>query len=233
MARGRQLSQVVEILQHEIRSSTSTSRGVDNREFLKEMVRRTQEVLYEDYVWPFLVAEKADSRKTLAAGQRYYDFPTAINRDRVIDVHSQFGASIWTTIEQGIGPEEYTAIDSDSDARADPALRWDFHGDEQFEVWPLPASNGGVIWFRAMLPLTALTSDADVVMLDDRAIALRAAAEILAADGQKDAQAKLTQAQQRVAKLLGNTSSKQRVVLGGGPGDSGRRQTALRVSYVR
>jgi hypothetical protein len=233
VARGKQLSQVRESLQFEIRSSTSTSRGVDNIAYLNEVIRRTQELLYEEHWWPFLEAAKASSRKTLEEDQRYYDFPVAINRDRIKNVWTQVALGQWVPLEQGIGPEEYTAHDSDNDGNADPAQRWDWHGTEQFEVWPMPASDGGVVWFEALVPLTALTVDASIVMLDDRAIALRAAAEILAADEQKDAQAKLAQAQTRVNMLLGNVSRKGRVVLGGGGDCGGRRPTSLRVAYVR
>lgn len=234
MTRGLQLSQVVESLQHEIRSSTATSRGIDNREYLKHVLKRSQELIYDENWWPFLAAEKANARKTLAAGQRYYDFPTGINRDRIAQVWSQFGTSIWTPIDQGITPQQYTEFDSDSDARADPVLRWDWQGDDQFEVWPLPASNGGVIWFEAMVPLPALTQESSVLVLDDIAVYLRAAAEILAADGAKDAQAKLAQSESRIRRLLGGVSSKKRVVLGSACApDGGRKSTALRVSYVR
>lgn len=233
MARGVQLSQVVERLQHEVRSSTATSRGIDNREFLKHVIRRSQELIYEEHWWPFLKAEKASSMKEMAAGQRYYDFPEGINRDRIMAVWAQFGTSIWTPIDQGISPENYTAHDSDAGARADPVVRWDYHGLEQFEVWPMPASNGGDVWFEAMIPLPALTLESSELVLDDAVVYLRAAAEILAADGQKDAQAKLAQSESRIRKLLGNTGNKSRVVLGRAGEPVGRRGTALRVSYVR
>jgi hypothetical protein len=234
MARGKQLSQVVESLENECRLSTATSRGIDNREFLKHVIRRMQELLYDSYDWPFLKAEKAVSRKTLAAGQRYYDFPAGISRDRIINVHNQFGTSIWVPIEQGITPEHYTAFDSDSGARADPVLHWDYHGASQFEVWPTPASSGGQIWFEALVPLPALTQESDALVLDDIVVYMHCAAEILASGNQKDAQAKLTQGQDRLRKLLGHVSSKKRIVLGGSSGGNDRKgKTALRVAYVR
>jgi hypothetical protein len=231
--RGKQLSQVREQLQSEIRSSTATSRGVDNLAYLNELIKRSQEVLYEEEWWPFLKAEKNVSRKTLAADQRYYDAPAGINRDRVKAVHHKYSASVWVPIDQGIGPEEYTAYDSDDGATADPALRWDWHGLSQFEVWPMPASDGGLIWFEAMIPLPQVNDDNDILVLDDRAIVLRAAAEILAADGHKDAQAKLSQAQTRVNMLMGNVSSKKRIVLGGDRSELQRGRIALRAVYAR
>jgi hypothetical protein len=234
MARGRQLSELIEQLQAEARLSTATSRGVDNREQLKQLLRRVQEFLYEEYFWPFLKAEKASSRKTLSAGQRYYDFPAGINAERIQKVWHEYGDGIWIPIERGIGPEQYNEKNSDNnDERSDPVIRWDFHGESQFEVWPLPASNGGEIWFEAMKPLSDMVAESDTADLDDRVIVLHAAAEVLAADGQKDAQAKLDQARRRILKLLGNSSAGKRVVMGGAEQPSGRKSVALRVAYVR
>lgn len=232
MSRCRQLAELVEQLQFECRLSTATSRGVDNRDYLKGLIRRVQEWLYEDNWWPHLKAEKEDSKKVLAAGQRYYDFPAGINPDRIAKVWHEYGEGIWVPVEHGIGPEQYNERNSDADERSDPALRWDWHGDGQFEIWPIPASNGGQIWFEAQRPLNDMVSESDTADLDDRVIVLHAAAEILVSDGQKDAQTKLDLARQRLRKLLGSTSSKEKLVMGGG-----RRQESsglkLRVAYVR
>lgn len=232
MSRGRSLSQCVEGLQHECRLSTSTSRGIDNREFLKYVLRRAQELIYEENWWPFLRAEKASSKKEMAAGQRYYDFPTGINRDRIQQVWVEVGTGQWVPIDQGVGPDQYNAFNSDGDARADPVERWDYHGTAQFEAWPMPASDGADVWFEAMIPLPAFSVDADLAALDDHIIILRAAAEILAGNNQKDANAKLQQSQDRIRRLLGNSGSNKRVVLGGAM-PPGHKTTALRVSYVR
>jgi hypothetical protein len=232
MARGRQLQQVVESLQHEARLSTSTSRGVDNRAYLKHVIKRTQELLYLTYDWPFLRATKETSRKTLNAGQRYYDFPAGISQDRIIRVYRQYGSHIWEPLEQGITPENYTAYDSDADVRADPALRWEYYDQDQFEIWPIPSAESQV-WFDALIPLPDLVQEEDIVVLDDVVVYLHAAAEILAADGQKDAQAKLTLGQDRLRRLLGSVSTKQRVVLGAGHSQPRDGHVRLRAVYAR
>jgi hypothetical protein len=232
MARGTQLQRAIEMLQHECRLSTNTSRGLDNREYLKEIIRRTQEWLYDEYDWPFLRAKKDVSRKTVAAGQRYYDFPAGINPDAIERVWINYG-DVWAPIEHGITPQHYSEQDSDNDERADPVQRWDWYGEDQFEVWPLPASNGDTIWFEGFKPLSTLTAESDTLDLDDRLVVLYAAAEILAANNQKDAQAKLNLAQKRLLKLGGRVGNKSRIVLGGGSDDSGRRRTTLRAVYTR
>ena len=233
MARGTQLQHVVEMLQAECRLSTATSRGLDNRENLKELIRRTQTILYEENVWPFMKTKKEDARKTLAAGQRYYNFPTDVNPDRITKLWVQYGQNIWTPVEHGISPVNYTQRNSDNDQRADPALRWDWYGEDQFEIWPIPASDGSQLWFEAEKPCPEPVAESDTLFLDDRMIALYCAAEILAADNQKDAQAKLTLAQRRKAVLLGNVSNKQRVIFGWNQQGGQRRNTTLRAAYVQ
>jgi hypothetical protein len=233
MSRGSTLTTLVSQLQSEARLSTNTSRGIDKREELKALLARTQEVLYDEHPWPFLRAQKETARKTLAAGQRYYDFPSGVNEDRLLKVWNQYGTGIWTELRQGISPEEYTAFDSDQDQRADPVLRWDWYGTNQFEVWPIPASEGGSIWFDALVPLDPLVEESDQAVLDDRLIVLFAAAEVLAASGQKDAPAKLAMAQKRLRALLGNTSSKNRITLNGSNNRIERTgRVVLRVVYA-
>lgn len=202
MARGTQLIQLVEMLKAEAGHSTRVNVGVDKLPEIKQILRRTQETLYDESDWPFL---RVAPYKDLAAGQRYYDFPADLDLERVEQ------AAVWYSgtpkpIIRGIGFDEYAQYDSENDERADPVLKWDVRwtgSAEQIEVWPIPSSDDQQLQFIGIRPLRALVSDSDVADLDDQLIVLYAAAELLARQGSKDAQAKLGAAQARFARLKG------------------------------
>jgi len=228
MPRGTSLSLLTEMVQDESRTSSATSRGVDHRAYLQRLIKRVQQELYDDYDWPFMRITRDAAGKDMAAGQRYYDFPTALNPDRISRVWHQFGG-LWTPLDQGITPAEYNAYDSDADVRADPPQKWDWYGESQFEVWPLPASANGEVRFEGMKSLTLLSNDAATADLDDHLIVLFCAAEVLAPNNQKDASLKLQKAQRRLATLRGNLGTQKRVVFGARAENGKRRETTLRV----
>lgn len=222
MARGTSLLLLVDKLKAEAGQSALVSAGVDALPALKQILRRTQETLYDDYAWPHM---RFMPFKNLAAGQRYYDLPSGLNMERIEDV------AVWHNgkpmpVERGIGFAEYASYDSDSDDRADPVLRWDIRspsGTPQIEVWPLPATNASTgpshnrLHFIGIRSLSALTADADTADLDDQMIVLFAAAEMLARQKSEDAPAKLAAAQSRYNRLKGRLAGGSGpVVLGGG-----------------
>lgn len=224
MARNTTLSQLLAMLRAECKLSTSTSAGLDNRDYLVQILKRHYDDLYQDYDWPFLKITRENAGKTLAAGQRYYDFPTTLNQDKPFVVWHQYG-NIWYKLEQGIGPDEYSVQDSDTDERSDPQQKWDFYGETQFEVWPLPSTNGGVIRFEGTKLKNELNNDNDTADIDDLLIVLHAAAEILEGKNQKDAKKKEGLAMKRLAKLRGNVTSGKRVVFGAGSGEPPKTRT--------
>lgn len=202
MARGTALSQLVSMFRAETHRSMSVAAGVDALDAVKELLRRTQEMLYDEYDWPFL---RVMTTKTLAAGSRYYDVPADLNLERIDEVQLIYSGEP-RPISHGISFAEYATFDSDSDERSDPVLAWDLRwtgSATQIEVWPIPASSGSKLWFRGIRKLRALTSDSDVADLDDRLIVLYAAAETLAAQDSKDAQAKLSAARDRLSRMKG------------------------------
>jgi hypothetical protein len=224
VARNTTLSQLLSMLRAECKLSTSTSAGLDNRDYLVQVIKRHYDDLYQDYDWPFMRIVRGDAGKTLAAGQRYYDFPTTLNQDKPFIVWHQFG-NIWYRLEQGVGAEEYSAQDSDADERSDPQQKWDFYGETQFEVWPLPATNGGVIRFEGTKLKNELDNDNDTADIDDLLIVLHAAAEVLADKDKKSASTKGNLAAKRLAKLRGNVASGKRVVFGAGSAEAHKTRT--------
>ena len=228
MARGDTLGELVEMLRAECRITTSVAQGQANENYLKQLIRRYYEQLYDDYDWPFMRILKANARKTMAAGSRYYDFPTTINVERIERLWYLDG-SVWVPLKRGIGPEQYSVHDSDGDERADPVLRWEIYSDSQFEVWPLPSSTG-TVWVDGIKKKNELTGDSDTCDLDGNMIILFAAAEVLSATNQKDAQAKLQAAQGRRDQLRGRlAASEDDFVMGGETGGDPRRSPEVRV----
>lgn len=230
MARNVTLNELVERVRAESRISTANSRSVDNRSNVEQIIRRTQEELYDKYDWPHLKINKDDATKTLAAGQRYYDFPTDLNVERALSLWHKYGG-IWTQLPQGVGPAEYSEQDSDTDERSDPAIKWDISDGQQFEIWPLPASDGGLVRFEGTRKLTPLIDENSRADIDDIVIVLSAAAEILMANNQKDAQVKLSRAADRIATLRGRLVSQKRLVFCGNQPRTGR-ETIIRVPKV-
>ena len=215
MARGKTLAELVSDLKAETGESTLVSVGIGNLPAIQQKIRRTQETLYDEFDWPHL---KIFVSKTMTAGQRFYDLPTEINYERILNVAHWYN-DLPTPIGRGIGFDHYSQYNSDADDRADPVLAWDVRWRstvEQIEVWPIPATSGDTIQFEAIRKLRALTADADVADLDDRLIVLYAAADILARQGAKDAQRIAALALARFNKLKGLAQAGSPMVTLGG-----------------
>ena len=191
MTRGTTLAQIVSKYRAEAGRSMEVNVGVGDLEAQKNLIRRTQDVLYEGFDWSFL---RVDVHKDLYAGQRFYDVPIDLNFDRIEKIHVWYN-NYPQEVTRGIRPEQYSIHDSRNDERGDPVLRWDIRwtdGAEQIEVWPIPETNGMTLEFTGIRKLRPLVSDADVADLDDNLIALFAAAETL--ERQKSADSKPVQA---------------------------------------
>ena len=120
------LTEIVEVVRLEARLSTNTSRGIDHGDHIRQLIRTAHEALAEEFDWPHLRLRRGDSFKTLAAGQRYYDFPTNLNVQKIEAAWVQWGAQ-WSPLHYGITPQHYSALDSDSDARSDPVQVWEWY----------------------------------------------------------------------------------------------------------
>jgi hypothetical protein len=176
MARNTAFGTVITKALNHAKKSTNSSQGNDFRENLKQTIISVQEFYYGEFDWPFMRITKENAGKDLAAGQRYYDFPATLSMEGAIRLWYKQSSSIWLPLTQGITPADYTAFDSDADVRAEPALKWDFHGETQFEIWPLPNSNDKDVRFEGLKNLTALVDENDTLDLDDEMVALKAAA---------------------------------------------------------
>src|SRR5882672_7645876 len=150
MARNVQLVTLIQQLRAEIRNSPDPALGQNYRTTLVQTLQRTQARLYDEYLWKFLIC---DRYVTVQAGQRYYASPADLSFERVTPQVRFRWSSQWLPISYEIDATEYNMRDSDAGVRQDPAVRWQMHEDGNFEVWPLPATNGsgtgdGRVWFR-------------------------------------------------------------------------------------
>lgn len=217
MARGTQLSELVRMLRAETGMSVNPNLGINSEDTYKLRLKRVQERLYHEYDWPFL---KGKYDKAMTAGTRYYDCP--VEPESIQRVEVKWG-NAWAELPYGIGGEQYTSRDSDSGQREDPPHRWQFRIDptndslidnEQFEVWPIPASNNvSTVRFWGKRKLAALVSNTDKCTLDDQLIVLYAAATLIKDKG--DREFKLAEAQALFNRLKGRSSKNKMFVLGG------------------
>lgn len=212
MARGKTLTELLEQLRAEIGHSVNPNIGLAMLEPLRNIIRRNYEWLYDDYDWSFL---KVWRDKDLAAGQFLYDFPTDMNLERIEQVWTTNGGSQWVEITKNIlEVSDYNSFDTSSDVRSSPMRKWRIYSGEQFEAWPIPATNVEKVKFVGIKEANELIDDDDTCDLDDRMITLFSAAEYLARQKMSDAKVKLELATERLSKMKKRTATKDRVVIG-------------------
>jgi len=230
MARDVLFTELLDMVRGEAMISTNASLNGNITPNLKIIVQRIQRQLWLNYDWKFM---KGWSDKTVSAGQRYYDFPTDMDSNRIHQVHYRWNNQ-FLEICKGISPLDYNAFDSENATpqRADPVMRWDYRStnNKQFEIHPIPATNGtastGYVRFSGMKNLNPLVADSDRCTLDADLIALYAAAELLGPRSKDEADRKLRIANAMLTSLKGQyQASGQSVGTLGGRGSAGSRQT--------
>lgn len=223
MALNQQFSVLISQLRSELGLSDAASTSVANDEPLKQTIKRTYEQLYDEFDWPHL---KFRQRVSLQAGERYYDFPTSINYDRLIEVVVWY-SGLPHPIARNIGSEHYSSFDSEGGDRSEPALAWDFRANEnatsaapQFEIWPVPNSNDMEIEFTGIRKIDRLVNDADICRLDDNLVVMFAAAQLLRRKKAPDADDMAALAAKRFNTLTGRSAKVGRPRYRLGLGDS-------------
>lgn len=227
------LTELVEMVRAEAKLSTNSSRGTDHAEYLKALVKRHYRMIAEEYDWAHLRVVREDAGKDIQAGLRYYDLPTTVNPERLEAVWTKHSDN-WLKLEYGIDPTKYNEIDSDRNQRYDPPLQWQWYGDRQIEIWPLPASdltNG--LRFEGGKAITLLNSPSARADIDDILIVLSVAAEILQGNKQADAEVKNNAFIRRLATLKGTRRDRTRVQVGIGMVEPTYEVPRISVAYTR
>ena len=155
-------------------------------------------------------------------GTQYYNLPTGIDFDRLEEPVYTNITSWRYRMEYGIGQEEYNVFRSELGVKASPVMRWQLvnvSGTLQIELWPIPSVAQSIV-FTGILPITAMTTDASLCVIDDMALVLFTAAEILARKQSADAQAKGAKAKAYLDSLKASFPSKyDRFNISGAPTD--------------
>lgn len=232
MALGTTRQKLVEMVRNEIRSSSNTSRSLDSLPYIQQMIKRYNETITDEFAWPYMNIAKEDAMVTTSVSQRYYDFPVKLSIEHIVKVwFKQSTGAGWSPLEQGITPRDYNEQDSDEDMKSDPVCKWDFvtdtNGNLQFETWPMPASDGGLIWFEGRKKFSPMESDADRADHDDHLISLRCAGEALKAKSKADSDMKIALAGDRFQRLTSRLSNPRMAQLGGSYPVNRRRQKIL------
>jgi hypothetical protein len=229
--RGQTLGELLSDLKAECGYSQNAAHGINNRETLVQILKRTQRRLWSDWDWMHLRVSR-DTR--LMAGERYYGCPDDLSYERIDAAEVKFGGQ-WKPLCFGINERQYSIYDPRIDERSWPIERWDIAEDPAplspgtIEVWPVPSDSGTAPapgsddegWFRltGIRNLRNLVVDADRCDLDGDLIVLFAAAEILSRDRKEDAQAKLQAANKLYMMLRGNQEKNRTFNLGDGESD--------------
>lgn len=222
MARGTTLDKLLLDLRAACRISLNAALNSQHREAQVQSLQRKQEWFWGDFAWPNL---RVDRYIELQAGQRYFDMPVDLDIDRISHIEVRFG-SIWLRLKPGIDASDYAAFDSDLGIRSFPPQRWRITEDEQLELWPIPDSNFDPLTLDGWLKITGirtlkpLVADDDRADLDDQLLVKSCAADYLAAQGAKDAQLKLDEANRLYVKLRGRWMPRKKFTIGVGTGDT-------------
>lgn len=175
MARNNQFLNLVTMLRSELGRSANVAVGVADITRLKYQINKAYSFLYKDHDWPHLM--RLFTPIELQAGQRYYDLPAELNYDRIDSAYTYYGSQP-QKVFRGIDMSHYSAYNSEQGARSSPAMRYDLRdvgGDEQIEAWPIPSTNTDILQFYGIRAAPTLVNDADLCLLDDYMVVLKAA----------------------------------------------------------
>lgn len=227
--RGQTLGELLSDLKAECGYSQNAAHGVNNRDSLVQVLKRTQRRLWGDWDWMHM---RVSRDMQISAGQRYYNCPTDLPYERIDAAEVKFGG-IWLPLRFGIDERQYSIFDPRQNERSWPIQRWDIAEDPadtvgtpdnrgMIEIWPLPSDSGvvggtleGNVRFTGIRFLRPFLSDSDRCDLDGDLIVLFAAAEILSRDRKEDAQAKSQAAQSMYMRLRGNQEKNRSFSLSG------------------
>lgn len=170
--------------------------GVVNSGLIDSMIRDGQEQLYEQFDW--LEMKAVDERLT-GSDQQYYDYPTDCNIDRIIGMWIKVGG-IYVPLNEGI-----SFADRSSPASNVPQK---YERREQFELWPVPATNGYTIRTEYIKTLAPLVNNGDRVSLPPGIVYLHALANAKAHYRQPDAQTYASQLDALLVKKKARHRSK-------------------------
>ena len=150
-----------------------------------------------------------------AVGTQYYNVPGGIDFDHLEHPVFTNVSNFRYRIGYGIGQEEYNLFRSDLGVTASPVMRWQIinigsPAVAQIELWPIPSVLQSIV-YTGVLPMTAMVQDTDPCVIDDLALVLFTAAELLARKNLADGQAKAAKAKSHMDALKAAFPSKYEI----------------------
>lgn len=226
MARGEPLSSILQKAWYEAGRVDSPQQNTSDYNHFVHLINRHQRLINGMRTWRF---RRVVIAKTLGVGQRFYDFPDEVDRDRILSVSRLLDGVQPVGLARGIEVSHYWRHNSLVGDRADPPQRWELVDTDnftQFEIWPLPASGGYSLVIEAMRVLKPLVDPQDVSAFDGDMLALFVAAEDL---GDNKGPAKAALAQRMLDNLIaGDNAAPEPFAVGG----SAPRPSGIRIDYI-
>lgn len=223
MALGTALSELRYQLKAETYNSLLPAHTVSSTDMYNAILARAQRELWNLYVWPHL---KYHVDIPVSAGTRYVNFVASMPFENIVEMWYNQPPQ-WFPMDFGFDNDVFNYGGGEGYQSWPPQL-WrnqvtvdgttgltNFNG--RMELWPIPNQNT-ILRQEGQAPLNPLASDTDTCMIDDTAIVLTAAAELLGQQKSEVAQMKGQKAQAYIRRLLGKSgANKRRIsVLGGG-----------------
>jgi hypothetical protein len=220
MARGRQLSQLLNQLQAEAGMSLLPASSVSSRDSRVQLLNRVQARLYAAYDWDFVYIKRD---VLMPINTRYATLPVDIDFDRVNQANISQGTNSneWRGLGYGIGDGDYRQT---GEGEKGCPQKWAPTEGGLYEVWPVPDGTYR-IRFRGVKVLPPMVNDSDRAVLDDTLIVLHAASELMKRAKLLDWEDKLRDGQAHFMRLRSFSGGNKRAsfIMGGGisglPGD--------------
>jgi hypothetical protein len=214
MPQGVTLLDMATDLRATLGQSMNIAHGVDQQPALYAALKRTQIELWQIHDWPSL---NVSVETPLDIGVRTLAVPASLDFEHVNSVYyyDPTGDLSRQELDYGIGPDEYSQVDSTRAVTQSPPQKWQYWGagagqqTDTVEIWPIPDAAFTLVFQgrRALLPLIATT---DVCTLDSELIIAHTAAPIMMRNRDPTAQLQLTKAQQLLTRLKARQGSAKR-----------------------
>lgn len=188
--------------------------GVDQEASMREGLRRTQTDLWQMHDWPLLI----DNQQVIVqSGSRYVGIPPTLDYGHINAIYARdepnpitTGGS-WKEMKYGISPEDFNEINSDLKQTGFPISRFQPTVDQAnaLEIWPIPNKTCTLL-FVGRIALKPLVSDTDVCTLDSDLIISTYAAQMMARNGNRDAEIQMAKSQAIFNRLRARQGANKR-----------------------
>lgn len=180
------------MLRHEVKYSQNPAHNKQVHDDQVYALQSAQSDLWYEFDWPYMMV---DRDLDVVAQQRYVEPHADIGIDDIRCIYTRYGGD-WCPLLHGIGPDQYSAWDSDLLETSVPIERWRIYEGREIEIWPLPptASDSttleGKLRIHGKKKLPPLIDEDDQCELDARDIVLFAASKYAKGDLAKEINAK-------------------------------------------